>query len=182
MKPAIFLDRDGTLIEDRGDLKSPEEVVFYPNTLKALRLLAPRFVFFIVTNQSGIGKGNLATHEAEKVNNYVKDWLKKEGIEIKDIYTCPHTTEDECDCKKPKPHFLHKAAKDYDIDLSRSFVIGDHPHDVHFAENAGATGIYLLTGHGKKHMDELSDDYIVCKDILKAAQRIIEKASDAFLA
>ena len=173
MQPAIFLDRDGTLIEDRGDLRDPEQVVFYPNTLESLQLLAPHFVFFIVTNQSGVGKGSLALHEAEKVNDFVRDWLQKEGIEIKDIYTCPHTTEEECSCKKPKPYFLYQAREEHNIDLKRSFVIGDHPHDVDFAKNAGSSGIYILTGHGRKHRAELSEDCIVCSDILSAAQKIL---------
>jgi histidinol-phosphate phosphatase family protein len=172
MRSAIFLDRDGTLIEDRGDLSSPEHVVFYPNTIKALRLLAPHYVFFIVTNQSGVGKGSIASHAAQRVNDYVRGRLKEAGIEIKDVYTCPHTTEEGCVCKKPKPHFLHKAAKDHCIDLERSFVIGDHPHDVELAENAGATGIYLLTGHGEKHKDELREGRLICSDILSAAKKI----------
>lgn len=161
------------MIEDRGDIRSPQEVIFYPNALPALKLLAQHFMLFIVTNQSAIGKGSLASHEVEEVNHYVQDRIAKEGIEIKEIYVCPHTTEQGCSCKKPKPFFLEKAANDHDLDLSRSFVIGDHTHDIEFAKNAGAEGVYVLTGHGMKHKKELLGDCTVCPDVLEAAQYII---------
>ncbi|HOW65839.1 MAG TPA: HAD family hydrolase [Candidatus Paceibacterota bacterium] len=171
--PAVFLDRDGTLIEDRGSLRSPAQVVFYEETVPSLRRLQKGFRLFIVTNQSGVGKGELTLEEARWVNAHVVERLREHGVDILAVYCCPHQRSDHCACIKPLPHFLLQAARDYRLDLGRSFVIGDHPHDVELARNAGATGIYLLTGHGRKHQTELSGNVIVTANIQAAADWIL---------
>jgi D-glycero-D-manno-heptose 1,7-bisphosphate phosphatase len=178
LKPAIFLDRDGTLIEDRGHLKSPSEVVFFPDTVGALRALEDRFLLFIVTNQSGVGHGLLGTHDVAEVNAHVVAHLSEAGVEIADIYVCPHSPEEGCECIKPKPYFLHRAAKDHGADLSRSFSIGDHPHDAELACSVGGRGIYVLTGHGRKHRDRLPEGYIVVEGIAEAIEWIITQTKD----
>ncbi len=170
---AVFLDRDGTIIEDRGHLRNPSDVVFFPETFKALRKLREHFVLFIVTNQPGISKGLIRHNEVNRVNIHLIKTLAKEGIEITDIYVCPHSRTDDCVCIKPKPYFLKKAADNYHIDLQHSFVVGDHPHDVQLARNTGAHGIYLLTGHGRKHLPELPEDTDVAAGIMQAAEKII---------
>lgn len=170
---AVFLDRDGTVIEDRGHLKVPEQVVFYDFTFKALKLLQKTFMLFIVTNQSGIAKGLLKRKDVEKVNRHVLNVLEQNGIKIKEVYYCPHNREDDCECIKPKPYFLEKAAAKYKIDLDKSYVIGDHPHDVECGLNAGATGIFVLTGHGSKHLDEVKEGWPVAANLLEAAEMIL---------
>ena len=157
MKPAIFLDRDGTIIKDKGNLGDPEQVEFYHYTFDCLRLLQTRFLLFIITNQPGISKGIISQKQVETVNSYIQSVLKEEGIEIKAIYCCPHQKSENCECRKPKTHFIEQAQKEFSLDLLNSFVIGDHPGDTELAINSGANGIYLLTGHGKKHVKELSD-------------------------
>jgi len=173
-KKAIFLDRDGTVIEDRGHLGNPDDAVFYHFTFKALKMLQKDFMLFIVSNQSGIAKKLITKEEVEKVNRRVLDILEEHGIKITEAYYCPHNREDNCECIKPKPYFLEKAVGKYGIDLSKSFVIGDHPHDVEFAENAGAHGIYVLTGHGEKHTGELKPQWPVAKNLLEAAELILK--------
>ncbi len=170
---AVFLDRDGTIIEDRGDLGDPGQVTFINNCIDALRSLQQEYLLFIVTNQSGIAKGNLSHEDVKAVNDFVVESLSGAGVKITAVYTCPHARADDCECIKPKTHFLENAARDYAIELSRSFVIGDHPHDYQLAENAGARGIYVLTGHGRKHFNELSTDAVVAEDLGKAAQKIL---------
>jgi histidinol-phosphate phosphatase family protein len=170
---AVFLDRDGTIIEDRGHLGNPSDVVFFPETFEALWKLREHFALFIVTNQPGISKGLIKHNEVNRVNIHLIKTLAEEGIEITDIYVCPHSRTDDCICIKPKPYFLKKAAVDYRIDLHRSFVVGDHPHDVRLAMNAGARGIYLLTGHGRKHLPELPEDTDVVAGISRAADKIL---------
>ena len=155
-RAAVFLDRDGTLIEDRGAIRDPSQVAFYPETIDALRRLGGQFPLFIVTNQSWIAQGVLRVEEAATVNAFIVRRLAEEGIEIREVYTCPHAREDGCECHKPRPLFLRRAARDHGVDLSRSFVVGDHPADVELAAATGAHGIYLLTGHGEKHRAELS--------------------------
>jgi len=166
--PAVFLDRDCTLIEDRGDLRSPADVAFYPGTFSALRLLGSRFKLFIVTNQSGVAKGKVTLDEVAAVNAQVVERLRGAGIEVTAVYVCPHQRSDGCACIKPKPFFLKRAAIEHGVDLCRSFVVGDHPHDVDLARNAGATGIYVLTGHGSKHFPEIGEDETVVADISEA--------------
>jgi len=115
--PAVFLDRDGTIIEDRG-------------------------------------------------------YLSAYGITLLETYVCPHEHVSGCRCMKPNPYFLKKAERDFGIDLGRSFVIGDHPHDVELARNAGASAIYVLSGHGMKHRDELSRGTEVAGGIMEAVEII----------
>jgi len=170
---AVFLDRDGTIIEDRGHLRNPSDVVFFPETFEALQKLMEYFMLFIVTNQPGISKGLIGHNDVKHINIHLIKTLAKAGIKITNIYVCPHSRSDNCFCIKPEPYFLEKAAEDYQIDLQRSFVVGDHPHDVQLARNAGARGIYLLTGHGRKHLPELPEDTDVSEGILQAAEKII---------
>ena len=173
MPKAVFLDRDGTIIEDRGDLHDPSQVVFLPGAFDALRRLQEDFLLFIVTNQSGIAKGAITRQDTDTVNAHVVAELAEAGIRVADVYVCPHRREDGCSCIKPHPHFLHQAATQYGVDLRQSFSVGDHPHDVELARAVGGRGIYVLTGHGEKHRTELPADAVVAGDIGQAAQGIL---------
>jgi histidinol-phosphate phosphatase family protein len=172
--PAVFLDRDGTIIEDRGYLSNPSQVVFFKDTVPSLRCLSAHFALFIITNQSGVAKGDISMQEVEQVNNYIVSYLSQHGIPLLATYVCPHDRVSACHCIKPNPYFLKKAERDFGIDLRRSFVIGDHPHDVELAKNAGANAIYLLSGHGTKHRDEISRDSQVADGIHEATEIILE--------
>ena len=170
---AVFLDRDGTLIEDRGNLRSSAEVFFFERTFEALRRLQEQFLLFIVTNQAGVAEGAITIEEVKQVNGHLVTQLANRGIQIVEVYWCPHKRSDGCECIKPKPFFLHKAATQHSVDLENSYTIGDHPHDVVFAENVGAKGIYVLTGHGSKHQNELRGDELVLPSIAEAADWIL---------
>jgi histidinol-phosphate phosphatase family protein len=169
---AIFFDRDGTIIEDGGHLKDPSDVVFFPETFKALRKLQDYFSLFIVTNQTGVAEGKITLQDVNRVNRGIVCALFKRGIKIQDVYTCPHLRLDNCRCIKPKPYFLEIAATIYGLNLDKSFTIGDHPHDIQLAKNVGAQGIYVLTGHGEKHLAELPQDTEVATGIMDAAEKI----------
>jgi L-threonylcarbamoyladenylate synthase len=176
-KSAIFFDRDGTLVEDRGHLRSPSDVVFFRDTLPALQRLKGRYLLFIVTHQSGIGLGLLSHEQVEAVNQHVVDALAQAGVTFSGVYTCPHTREEGCQCIKPNPHFLLKAAAEFNLDLSRCFVLGDHPHDVEMGRNVGARGIFLLTGHGQKHLGELVEnpEVMVARNLDEAVTSILSE-------
>lgn len=176
LKRAIFLDRDGTIIEDRGFLSDPSQVHFYENCFEPLSQLKNEFLLFIVTNQSGIADKVITLEQANLVNQFVVKTLERHQISITEVYTCPHNNKDNCDCKKPKTFFLEEAAKKYNLDLKNSFVIGDHPHDVELALNVGATGIYVLTGHGEKHKGELAPGSLCSANLREAAELIIAKS------
>ncbi len=173
--PAVFLDRDGTIIEDRGDSSDPSQVVFFRDTVSSLRCLSAHFALFIVTNQSGVAEGAISMREVEHVNSHIRSYLSTHGITFLATYVCPHKRVSGCPCIKPNPYFLKKAERDFGIDLGRSFVIGDHPQDVELAINAGANGIYLLSGHGMKHRDALSRGTEVARGIKEAAEIIRER-------
>ena len=170
---AVFLDRDGTIIEDRGHISRPRDIIFFNDTFTALRLLQKQFLLFIVTNQSGVGMGMISRKAAEIANDYIVKCLQDEGIAITQVYSCFHKRDDKCSCIKPNSYFLYKAKMEYHIDLERSYVIGDHPHDIEFAYNVGATGLYLLTGHGRKHLNEVRNEAEFFQTLNDAANWII---------
>jgi D-glycero-D-manno-heptose 1,7-bisphosphate phosphatase len=172
-QPAVFLDRDGTLIEDRGHLRDPEQAVLFPETLAALRLLKDTFLLFIVTNQPGVAEGVLTPDDVRRVNDDLVRRLAEAGIPVRDVYVCPHKRSDGCACIKPNPHFLKKAAAAHGLDLGRAYVVGDHPHDLELAQRAGARGVYVLTGHGGKHRGELGNDVVVVPGIGEAVKWIL---------
>jgi len=173
--PAVFLDRDGTIIEDRGDLSDPSQVEFFKGTVSSLRYLSGHFALSIVTNQSGVAKGTISMQDVDRVNSHISSYLSAYGVRFLAIYVCPHERLSACHCIKPNSYFLKKAKRDFGIDLGRSFVIGDHPHDVEFARNGGANGIYVLSGHGMKHRDGIPKDTEVAGDIREAAEIIRQR-------
>jgi histidinol-phosphate phosphatase family protein len=174
--PAVFLDRDGTIIEDQGDLSDPSHVVFFRDTVPSLRRLCARFALFIVTNQSGVAKGTITMQDVERVNAHIDSYLRGHGIRLHAIYVCPHDRFSGCHCIKPNPYFPKKAERDFGIDLGRSFVIGDHPHDVELAMNAGASAIYVLSGQGTKHRHEILRNTVVANGIRAATEIVLERA------
>lgn len=172
--PAIFLDRDGTIIEDKGYLRDPSDIVLFPSSIRALKELQEHFLLFIITNQSGISNGNLTHQEVIRINKTLLNILKDENVIIYDDYYCPHTKEDNCNCRKPQPYFVLKAAMDYNLDLDNSFILGDHPTDVLCGINAGITPVYLRSGHGEKHIGDVPSGVKVCENILAASSFIIK--------
>jgi histidinol-phosphate phosphatase family protein len=161
MDKVIVLDRDGTLTKDQhGYTYKTEDFELLPGVIEGLKKLSKEFIFVIITNQSGIGRGIHTEKDMHKFNQKLVNELKKENIEIKKIYHCPHTPEQSCDCRKPSIKYIKEAEKEFSIDLKNSWVIGDHPHDIDMGIKAGCKNIYLLTGHGKKHFDELKKNNI----------------------
>ena len=169
LNSAVFLDRDGTIIEDRGYLKNPSDVIFFPDTFTALKMLQKNFMLFIITNQSGISKGITTLEEVDAVNKSIIEILRDNEIQIQELYCCPHQTSDNCTCKKPSPYFVRQAALDYNLDMGNSFITGDHPSDVECGIKAGIHPVYLLTGHGTKHLPEIQGDIKICSGIYEAA-------------
>jgi L-threonylcarbamoyladenylate synthase len=172
-RPAVFLDRDGTLMRDVGIVRRPEQIELYPDVGPALRMLSSVYELFVVTNQGGISKGLLTLEEAERVNRELSRQLLTFGVTVRQWYVCPHLREDGCDCIKPSSFFLREAAEKYSLDLRTSFFIGDHPHDAATGADEGVFGLCLLTGHGFKHLAELPPQVPVFHSLLDAAEWII---------
>jgi histidinol-phosphate phosphatase family protein len=173
LRPAVFLDRDGTIIEDRGHLGEPGQVVMYSDTVEALRRLAEKFVLFIVTNQPGIAEGVVTAEGVEAVNGEVVRRLLDAGVGVVETFVCPHSRPQGCRCIKPNPYFLALAAGKHGLDIERSWVIGDHPHDMTLAVNAGARGVYVLTGHGSGHRNDVPAGTPIAAGIREAVDYIL---------
>lgn len=150
-RPAAFLDRDGTIIVEREYLSDPDGVELEAGAAEGLRALAAQgFVLVVVTNQSGIARGYFDRAAADAVNAQVAARLAAAGVEVAGWYVCPHGPDDECDCRKPLPGMALAAARDLDLDLAHSVVIGDKRADLGMADAIGARGILVRTGHGAR--------------------------------
>lgn len=180
-KPAAFLDRDGTLIFDKNYLKSPEQVKLYSYSAESVnKLRKAGFKIIIVTNQSGIGRGMFGEKDLKKVNKRFTDLLKEQGAKIDALYYCPHIDEDKCDCRKPNTGMVLKAAKEHNIDLEKSYTVGDSVRDYILGYKSGGKGVLVLTGHGKKQQTKIKEQKIkplaVCRTLEQAANLIIKDA------
>jgi D-glycero-D-manno-heptose 1,7-bisphosphate phosphatase len=175
---AIFLDRDGTITVGTPTyerVNSLDKVEILPNTLVALRLLATLdFAIFIVTNQAGLSEGLIDQTEFDAINDKVLGLIVPSGIKIKKTYLCPHTEDDNCACRKPKPKLLLDAAQEYDLDMKNSWMIGDRPSDVMTGVNAGTKTILVRTGDPNV---ECAQATVTSPSLLEAVQYIVEHDS-----
>ena len=138
--PALFIDRDGTIIKqiDGYYISSIEQIELIENIFPAILMLQNEgYLIIIVTNQAGINKGILSNEQVDEINQHIIQLLKKQGIDISAVYVCPHKPEEQCKCRKPQPGLLLKAAKEYNIDLENSIMIGDTDIDTEAGLNAG---------------------------------------------
>jgi D-glycero-D-manno-heptose 1,7-bisphosphate phosphatase len=156
LKPAVFIDRDGTINIDGGYINHPDRFVIYPFAAQAVRLLnLCGFLCVVVTNQSGIGKGFYNTAVMEEIHSKMLSHFKREGARIDGIYSCPHDPEAklpeyrvECECRKPKTGMLRTAAAELPIDLKDTYMIGDKYSDIKTGFNFGCKTIMVNTGYG----------------------------------
>src|SRR5579862_7214907 len=145
MNRAVFLDRDGTLIEERNYLSRPEDVVIFPGTGKALsRLRMAGFRLFIVSNQSGVGRGYFTMADVERVNQRLLNDLAQDNVQFEKIYVAPESPDTPSRGRKPSPQFLFDARDEFHLDLARSYVIGDKLIDLECGWNAGAKKSLLV--------------------------------------
>lgn len=185
MKRAVFLDRDGTIIEDRNFISRTEDVHFIPRAPAALRALQREgFRLFIVTNQSGVGRGLFEIEDVARVHRFLAAELSKQGVSLDGVYVCPHHPNDGCDCRKPSAKLVRDAARTHGLDLTQSFFIGDRLSDVETGRAAGCTPILVETGKGKEELSRHEASLLgvqVARD-LAAAARLILKAKPRTLA
>lgn len=175
---AIFLDRDGTItagVPKYERVDSLDKVEILPNSLEALRLLATLdFGVFIITNQAGLAEGLITQTEFDAINNRMLELVAPSGIKILGTYVCPHGEQDNCECRKPKPKLLLDAARDHDIDLANSWMIGDRPSDVMTGVNAGTKTILVRTGVPSVECDQAT---VTLPSLLEAVQYIAEHSA-----
>lgn len=176
--PALFLDRDGTLILDKHYLHKPEDVEFVPGSAEALRSLQEAgFRLFIVTNQSGVGRGYFTLADVDRVHAHIEAELAAEDVTFDAIYVAPEAPDQPSRGRKPSPAFLLEAAEDFDIDLSRSYVVGDKRIDLETGWNAGCRRSLLVrTGYGAATAETEASalrDAVIVDDLAAACRWIL---------
>ncbi len=185
---AVFLDRDGVLNEERdGDVDTKEKLHLFLGVESAIKLLNDAgFLVFIVTNQPIIARGNVTEKQVKEINKYLVRLLEKKGGKITRVYFCPHHPHANvekyrvnCDCRKPAPGMLLQAAREYSIDLKKSFVIGDRPSDITLGKNVGSSTIMIISPHNEDIIETGKPFQIVKPDyrfatLLEATKFIIK--------
>ena len=187
MRPAVFLDRDGTLLEEAGYLDRLERLVFFPYAIDAVRLLnRGGFAVVLITNQSGVGRGMYDEAFVHRAHDVIAERVAGGAAHIDGYYYCPHHPAADieqyrlrCECRKPGIGMLRQAAGELDLDLSRSFSVGDKWTDVQAGKAAGGAGILVRTGYGRS--SELApregvEPIAVADDLIAATAWILRHA------
>ena len=143
-KPALFLDRDGTLIVDTGYPRDPAIVEVLPGAIEALRELGQRYPLVIISSQSGVARGLITEDEARAVHERVIELFADGGVTFAGAYYCKHLPDAGCPCRKPAPGLFHDAARELGIDLSASIMIGDKASDVEAGDAAGCETVLQI--------------------------------------
>jgi phosphoheptose isomerase len=173
-KRFVLLDRDGTVIVEKTHLSSPDQVELIPGAAQAIaKLRRSGLGIAIATNQSGVGRGFFGIKEVDAVHTRMLELLKLEGAAVDGIYVCPHTPEQACTCRKPRPGLLYRAAAELEFDSRKAFIIGDKASDIDAGRNSGAKTFLVQSGYGRKELGSGSAaaDFVV-RDLPEAAEYI----------
>lgn len=179
-KVAVFLDRDGTINEQMGYINHLSRLVLLPQTIPAIRRLNQAGLKVVaVTNQSGAARGYFPVSLVAEVHAHLENLLAASGAHLDGIYACLHGPDEGCACRKPKPGLIRQAARELDLELARSYLVGDRLLDVQTAAQAGVKGILVLTGYGRGEYEYLAPTSqvkpaYVATDLLDAADWIIK--------
>jgi len=160
-KPAVFIDRDGTVNEQMGYINHPERFIILPGVAEAFRVLNKNgFLAIIISNQSGVARGYFPMELVDNIHTLMRESLQREEASVDGIFFCPHYPKGsvqkysiDCDCRKPKTGLIKQACEHFDIDMTRSYMIGDHYTDMELADRAALNGILVKTGYGRGVID-----------------------------
>lgn len=175
LKPAIFLDRDGVLIKSiHGDyVRTNDQIRLLPGVKMAMRRLLQAYSdLFIVTNQAAVAKNYITLPQAWSIQAAVEQAIGAQGRVVSAI--CPHTAQDSCECRKPKPGMILDLAARYQINLSASYLIGDSLTDVATAQKAGVTPLMVLTGRGKEQYSQASSETLKNLQVFPSLREAVE--------
>jgi len=188
MNRAVFLDKDGTIIEDVGYMNNPTQIKFIPGSIEAIKTLNEgEFKVVVISNQAGVARGLVTEDMLQSIDKTLHKWILSGGAHLDGVYYCPHHPEhgvypykQVCECRKPHPGLIKKAQHDFNIDLSASYMIGDKATDVEVGKRAGTRTIFVLTGRGKEEREKLQEkpDFIA-ENLLEAVNWI--KVSEKLL-
>lgn len=177
-RPAVFVDKDGTLIHDVPFNTDPARVRFTPHALQALqRLSAEGYALFVATNQSGLASGRIRADRFDALRAHIEQRLYDEaGITLQGWYTCPHGAAERCGCRKPAPGLLQRAADEHGIDLARSWMVGDILDDIEAGRCAGCHTVLLDVGNETVwHLTPEREPHCRCPHLLDAADAIVAR-------
>ncbi|HEX8493609.1 MAG TPA: HAD family hydrolase [Pyrinomonadaceae bacterium] len=182
---AVFMDRDGTISEEVGYVNHPSRYRVFPYSAEAVRRLnRAGWLAILVTNQAGVARGYFSEEVIEAVHDVLESELEKDGARLDAIYYCAHHPSVghppyrfECDCRKPKPGLIRRAAVDFEIDLAESWMVGDRYSDIELARNAGVHAAFVLSGYGRGEWEYQRSAWkhepdLVAEDLLQAVERI----------
>lgn len=163
---AVFLDRDGVLIHDVHFLSDINDVMIYEDVIESLKRLKENdYLLILITNQSGVARGYFDEDFVNKTHEYLNRKFAEDNVQLDGVYYCPHHVDGKppynkkCSCRKPEPGLIKQAKIDFDIDLSKSYMIGDKLCDVELAINSGVRGILVETGKGASEKAEVLQSY-----------------------
>ena len=189
-KPAVFIDRDGTINEQMGYINHISRFVLLPVTAEALKLLNRHdYLAIVISNQSGVARGYFPIDLVEKVHSKMRALLQNEGAVIDGIYFCPHYEGGivpeysiACDCRKPRTGLIEMACENFDIDMANSYVVGDRCMDIDMAYRSNLKGVLVTTGYGLGDIDYVlpsspNKPVHIAKDLLHAVRWIIKDSS-----
>ena len=183
---AVFIDRDGTISEEVGYVNHPSRYRVFPFAAEAVRALNDAgWLAILVTNQAGVARGYFKEELIGEVHKILQDELARDGARLDAIYYCPHHPSVgeppyrlDCDCRKPKPGLILRAARDFRLDLARCWMVGDRYGDSELARNAGTRSAFVLTGYGRGELEHQSHGWrkrpdIVAENLLEAVKKIV---------
>jgi D-glycero-D-manno-heptose 1,7-bisphosphate phosphatase len=183
---AVFMDRDGTISEEVGYVNHPSRYRVFPYSAEAVRLLNEAgWLAILVTNQAGVARGYFTEDIIKAVHGVLTSELEKEGARLDAIYYCAHhpTVGDapyrfDCDCRKPKPGLIERAAREFEIDLAQSWMVGDRYSDIELARNAHVRSAFVLSGYGRGEWEYqrpawMHEPDVVAEDLLQAVEKIV---------
>ena len=187
-RPALFMDRDGTISEEVGYVNHPSRFRLFPYTADAIKLLNDNgWLAIVVTNQAGVARGYFAEEVIVQIHEQVRKDLENASAKLDAIYYCAHHPSVgkppyrlDCDCRKPKTGLINRAAADFDIDLERSWMVGDRYGDIELARNARLHSAFVLSGYGRGEWEFQRNSWklepeVVAQDLLEAVKTIIKR-------
>lgn len=189
-RPAVFIDRDGTISEEVGYVNHPSRFRVFPYSAEAIRILNENgWLAIVITNQAGVARGYFSEDVIIRIHDQLKLDLQNGSAQLDAIYYCAHHPSVgeppyrvDCDCRKPKTGLIELAARDFEIDMTASWMAGDRYSDVELARNAGLRSAFLLSGYGRGEWEYQSQSWkhqpdLVCENLLEAVRSIVDHGS-----
>ena len=174
---AIFLDRDGVINKEVNYLSNPDDFEFIEGSIEALKILMDKkYLLIVISNQAGIARGYFTEEDVEKIHGKMINILKENDVILDDIFYCPHHPDftEECECRKPKPGMIFKARDKYNINLKKSYMVGDTLKDIEAGHNAQCFTVLVLTGYGieeRNKIGTIQPDFVY-KTLLEFAKNL----------